>query len=179
MLLRALRCPWSLAPGPWPLLEHASSNYPVPEWHKHTRTGNAGSNGTTLTVDVPALATSGPVRVLGATTQQLQIVPTIRGVGGSVSSGNIVELEGSGFVKAGLGITVDGQPVTGAITVRTLFDAAGSSTPDTQQLLTFTVPAGVSAGVINITTAGGGKLSSAAAPTTRTSSRRSRRSTRT
>jgi Bacterial pre-peptidase C-terminal domain len=98
-----------------------------------TRTGQASSDGRVLTVEVPALAKTGQVRILG----------------------NTLLLEGSGLVGAELQIAIDGRGV-GTFTVRTIIDdAASNQAPDTQQLVRLTVPAGVGAGVITVSTSGG------------------------
>ena len=53
-----------------------------------TRTGSASADGTRLTVVVPAQAITGMLHVVGATgTIELEIVPTLRSVGGSVTPG--------------------------------------------------------------------------------------------
>ena len=123
-----------------------------------TRTGSAGNNGTTLTVDVPALARTGLVHVLGADTSfQLQVVPTLRSVGGTVATGNTVELEGTGLVGPELQIQIDGKGV-GTFQVRTIADATTSSANDSQQIVVLTVPNGVGGGVITVSTAGGSSV---------------------
>jgi hypothetical protein len=119
-----------------------------------TRTGSVGGSGTTLTVEVPALARSGPVTVLGSGTSiDLQIVPVLRGLGGTVASGNTIVLEGTGLTANDLAIAIDGRGV-GNFSVRTINDGPGSAYPD-QQLLTLVVPAGITSGVITVSTAGG------------------------
>ena len=118
-----------------------------------TRTGSAGNNGTTLSVVVPALARTGAVTVLGSgASLPLQIVPTLGAAGGIVAVGNTIVLEGTGLTANDLAIAIDGQGV-GSFQVRTIID--GSSTTADQQLLTLTVPAGVGAGLITVSTAGG------------------------
>ena len=120
-----------------------------------TRTGSPSGDGRSLTLDVPALARSGLVHVLGASTSfELQVVPTLRSVGGAISTGNTIELEGSGLVGPELQIQIDGRGV-GSFDVRTIFDSASSASPDTQQLVRLTVPSAVSAGLISVSTAGG------------------------
>ena len=122
-----------------------------------TRTGTAGNNGTTLSIEVPALAKSGMVHVLGTGSAfMLQVVPVLRSVGGTVASGNTIELEGSGLVGSELQIAIDGQGV-GTFQVRTLTDNTGSSfdSQQMQQIVTLTVPNGVGAGVITAATNGG------------------------
>ena len=119
-----------------------------------TRTGTVGNNGTTLSIVVPALARSGNVTVLGSgASLALQIVPTLRAVGGSVAEGNTIVLEGTGLTANDLAIVIDGRGV-GSFSVRTVIDGSGNNSVD-QQLLTLTVPAGVSTGVITVSTAGG------------------------
>ena len=117
-----------------------------------TRSGSAGNGGTTLSLVVPALARSGAVTVLGSGASiSLQIVPTLRAVGGAVAAGNTLVLEGTGLTANDLVVSIDGRGV-GSFAVRTLVD--GTNAVD-QQLLTLTVPAGVGAGVITVSTAGG------------------------
>ncbi len=132
-----------------------------------TRTGSVGGGGTTLTLTVPALATSGAVTVLGSNTSyNLQVVPTLKSVGGAVTTGNTIVLEGTGLSAQDLSITIDGRGV-GSYSVRTIVDGTNNSD---QQLVTLTVPAGVSAGQITVSTAGGsatirrGDISIAAQP---------------
>jgi|GEM_PF-187621 len=118
-----------------------------------TRTGSVSNNGTTLTIRVPALARSGQVSVLGSNTHfDLQIVPTLRAVGGAVATGNTLVIEGSGLTANDLIVSIDGRAV-GDFSVRTLYDNTGSSVD--QQLLTLSVPNGIGAGVISVSTAGG------------------------
>ena len=115
-----------------------------------TRTGSVGAGGTTLTLTVPALARSGAVTVLGSGASfALQVVPTLKSVGGSIVAGNTIVLEGTGLTANDLAITIDGRGV-GSFAVRTVVDGAID-----QQLVTLTVPAGVSAGLITVSTAGG------------------------
>ncbi|WP_374476423.1 Ig-like domain-containing protein [Zoogloea sp.] len=119
-----------------------------------TRSGSVSNNGTTLTVEVPALARSGKVSVLGSNASfDLQIVPSLRALSGTVATGNTLILEGTGLAPNDLQIQIDGQGV-GSFTVRTVNDGPSSTYPD-QQLITLTVPAGVGAGVITVSTAGG------------------------
>ncbi len=118
-----------------------------------TTTGTAGAGGTTLSVAVPALARTGLVTVLGSGTGiGLQVVPTLRALGGTVAAGNTLVLEGSGLTADDLIVSVGGR-AAGTFEVRTLIDGTGSS-PD-QQLLRVTVPAGVSGSVVTVSTAGG------------------------
>jgi hypothetical protein len=119
-----------------------------------TRTGTPGSGGTSLSIEVPALARTGKVTVLGSNVSfDLQIVPTLKSLGGSVAAGSTVMLEGTGLVGSELTVQVDGR-ATGSFNVRTVFEGIGSSSAD-QQLLTLTVPTGVTAGVIIVSTSGG------------------------
>jgi hypothetical protein len=118
-----------------------------------TRSGSASNGGTTLSVVVPALARTGAVTVLGSgASHNLQIVPTLASVGGTVAAGNTLVLEGTGLTGNDIAISIDGQGV-GAFSVRTVTDGAGNTAD--QQLVTLTVPAGVSAGVVRVSTAGG------------------------
>jgi len=119
-----------------------------------TRTGSVSNNGTTLIIEVPALVRTGDVTVLGSGTSiKLQIAPTLRAYGGTVAAGNTIVLEGTGLTANDLVISIDGQGV-GNFTVRTVNDSNNPNYRD-QQLITLTVPAGVSAGVITVSTAGG------------------------
>ena len=124
-----------------------------------TRAGSTNNTGTQFTVQVPALARSGAVIVRGATsTQNLLVVPNLRGGTGSVVAGQVVLLEGTGLVASELAITIDGQPAT--FTLRTVTDGGsfgiGGQTDSTvQQLLSVTVPAGTGAGAVTVTTTGG------------------------
>ena len=116
-------------------------------------TGAALNSGTTLEVSVPALARTGAVTVLGSNHSiELQVVPILHSLGGTVTAGNALLLTGSGLTQNDLAITVDGRPV-GDFTVRTLIDG-DDDLPD-QQLLTLTVPNQISNGVITVSTAGG------------------------
>jgi hypothetical protein len=120
-----------------------------------TRTGSVSDGGHTLTVIVPALATSGDVTVLGSGTSfPLQIVPVLRSVGGNLTPGATLLLDGSGLSAADLAVSIDGHAA--AITdLRTVIDNDDTSHAG-QQLLRVTVSAGVSAGVITVSSAGGG-----------------------
>jgi hypothetical protein len=118
-----------------------------------TRTGSVGAGGTTLTVQLPALARSGLVTVLGSNQSfELQVVPTLRSVGGTLAPGNTLVLDGSGLTASDLVVQVDGRGV-GSFSVRTVYD--GTSNSADQQLLTLTVPNGVSEGIVTVSTAGG------------------------
>ena len=125
-----------------------------------TRTGVASADGQTLTVEVPALARTGVVQVVGdATTVPLQIVPTLRAVGGTLTPGSPLILEGSGVNRTELRVRIDGQLAT-VQSVHTLIDGTdqfsgtGDVTRD-QQLITLLVPANITTGVITATTDGG------------------------
>ena len=116
-----------------------------------TRSGTANANGTQLTVVVPALARTGLVRVVGDadTALALQIVPTLRAVGGALTAGSTLVLEGSGLTQGDLTLTIDGVAIA-APEVRTIGDRGQD-----QQVIVLTVPAGVSAGIVRVTTDGG------------------------
>nr|WP_161501232.1 Ig-like domain-containing protein [Rhodopirellula sp. SM50] len=114
------------------------------------RSGTVDSDGTRLTVTVPALARSGMVKVIGSSAEfALQIVPTLRSVGGPLAAGSPLLLEGTGLVEGDLAVTIDGQLVS------TLDVLISSDQGLDQQVVDLTVPAGVSAGVVVVTTAGG------------------------
>ncbi|MEQ1563229.1 MAG: PPC domain-containing protein, partial [Nitrospiraceae bacterium] len=134
-----------------------------------TRTGTANATGTQLTVLVPELARTGTVRVVGSpTTLALQIVPTLRAVSGAITPGAQVMLEGTGLVEGSLTITIDGQLVT-TKDVRNIVDNDTLGFPNgflDQQLVQLTVPAGVSAGVIQVITTGGSARIRPVAPVT-------------
>ena len=117
-----------------------------------TRTGTASSDGTTLTVTVPAQAKTGDLQVVGSSSKfNLNVAPSIRSVGGTVAAGNTIVLEGVGFVTSELAISIDGQTVDPtSIKVRTV-----TTLGEAQQVAYLTVPSGVSAGVITVTTSGG------------------------
>ncbi|MCC6717884.1 MAG: pre-peptidase C-terminal domain-containing protein, partial [Acetobacteraceae bacterium] len=128
------------------------------------RAVTASSDGTSLTVQIPELARSGKVSVLGAAASfDLQVVPTLRSVGGTLAAGKTVILEGTGLVATELKVLIDGKAVTDAV-VRTIADASSYSNyygatflPETtnQQLVTLTVPGDVGPGLITLQTAGG------------------------
>ena len=127
-----------------------------------TRTGSPSGDGRSLTITVPALAKTGPVTVLGSNSQfNLQIVPTLKAIGGAITAGNTIILEGTGLSTDDLVISIDGRTV-GNFSRATIVDGDGGN-PD-QQFITLTVPAGVSAGVITIITAGGQATLRASAP---------------
>src|SRR6266850_1601754 len=116
-----------------------------------TRSGSASADGRSLSVVVPALARTGLVRVVGDadTAFALQIVPTLRAVGGSLTPGGTLLLEGSGLIQGELTLTIDGVAIA-APDVRVIGDRGLD-----QQVIALTVPAGVSAGVVRAASAGG------------------------
>ena len=117
---------------------------------KLTRTGTPSLNGARLTLSVPALARSGKVRVVGSSTEvTLQVVPTIRSLGGPLTAGSPAILEGTGLVPGELTLTVDGQAVASP-QVETIFSQGIG-----QQVVRFTVPAGVTQGQVQVGTLGG------------------------
>lgn len=121
-----------------------------------SRRADVSADGTSLTVTVPVLARSGPVTLAGnAAAIDLQIVPSLRAIGGNLQAGGTIMLEGSGLNAPDLTIRIDGQSVTGW-TRRTVFDGSGASKPD-QQMITLVVPASVAvgAGVVTVSSAGG------------------------
>ncbi len=116
-----------------------------------TRTGTPGSGGTQLSVAVPTLARTGSVRVVGsATVLPLQIVPVLRAIGGAVTVGQSIVLEGSGLLAGGLSVSIDGQ--SAAVNTRLTVNGRGSLN---QQVVDVTVPAGAGGGVVTVTTPGG------------------------
>src|SRR6185312_8421329 len=114
-----------------------------------TRTGTPSGDGRSLTIAVPELARTGNVTVLGSNASfALQVVPLVRSVGGTVAAGNTIELETTGVTKGELSVKIDGQTAT-VVSVRDTVDInTGGITPAItgQQLVTVTVPSGVSAG---------------------------------
>ncbi|MEJ0018377.1 MAG: Ig-like domain-containing protein [Acetobacteraceae bacterium] len=122
-----------------------------------TRTGTASADGTQLVVQVPELARTGLLHVLGSSTSfTLQVVPLLRAVGGTIAAGNTIEIEATGLVRSEIVVQIDGHTATG-LTLRTIAGVVAGDDPaiDGQQLLTLTVPAGVTVGAITVTTAGG------------------------
>ncbi|WP_420382221.1 Ig-like domain-containing protein [Novosphingobium sp.] len=120
-----------------------------------TRTGTASSDGTSLTIVVPELAKTGTVKVLGSNASYtLQVVPVLRSVGGTVTAGQTIELDGSGLVGSELQVAIDGIGV-GTFAVRTISDGSLASGNLPQQVLTLVVPNGVGAGKITLSTNGG------------------------
>ncbi|HNO88928.1 MAG TPA: pre-peptidase C-terminal domain-containing protein, partial [Rhodocyclaceae bacterium] len=119
-----------------------------------TRTGSASGDGRTLTVTVPALARTGPVTVLGSNTwHDLQIVPLVRSVGGTIESGKTIVLETTGVSQDDVVITIGGRTV-GSFSKRITVDSDGANTLD-QQLITLVVPNGIANTDIQVSTAGG------------------------
>lgn len=117
---------------------------------KVTRQGTPSSDGTRLHVIVPALAKTGTVSVVGDDAQlPLQIVPTLRSVGGSVLPGHSILLEGTGLPKGQLSVAVDGTSAE-VQAVTTITDEGID-----QQFADVVVPTGVSQGVITVVTDGG------------------------
>ena len=120
-----------------------------------TRTGVAANGGTTLSVVVPALAKTGAVKVLGSNAgYQLQVVPVLRSVGGTITAGQTIMLDGTGFVASELQIAIDGIGV-GQFSLRTVTSDLNDGYGQKQQVLTVTTPDGVSAGAITVSTKGG------------------------
>ena len=124
-----------------------------------TRGGSANTAGTEFTVAVPALARSGAVIVRGAAaSQNLLVVPNLRGATGGLVAGEVVLLDGTGLVASELAVLIDGQAA--AFSLRTVTDIGSFGTPGptdagVQQLLSVTVPAGIGAGAVIVSTAGG------------------------
>jgi len=128
-----------------------------------TRGGSVNGDGTRLTITVPALARTGAVTVLGAAdTQALQVVPRMRGVGGTIAAGNTILIDGTGFAANEVVVQVDGL----AATVQRVTTTADSTTGSyyyaysgyeegMQQIMAVTVPAGIGNGVVTVTTSGG------------------------
>ncbi len=124
-----------------------------------TRTGEANGDGTQLSVDVPALAQTGLVRVLGSPIAlPLQIVPTLRSVGGAIAPGTQLVLEGTGLSDGNLFLAIDGEVVS-VLDVKTIVDSANIFGPGLdQQIVELTVPNNVSNGVITLATSGGSAI---------------------
>jgi uncharacterized protein YjiK len=126
-----------------------------------TRQGQVDPFGTRLTVAVPAQARSGLVRVIGAAeSHALQVVPWVRGLGGTIAEGNTLVIDGSGFVPGEVSVLVDGIPATIQGITLVADGTSGSVSTNaaaltTQQLLRVTVPAGASNAAVTVTTAGG------------------------
>jgi hypothetical protein len=120
-----------------------------------TRTGTASFAGTTLDMVVPTLAKTGTIRVLGAAdTHQLQVVPVVRSIGGTIAEGETLLIDGSGFVEGEVTVNIDGQAAT-VVNSIAVADSIGSNRL-AQQLLEVTLPAGVNdASSVVVTTSGG------------------------
>jgi len=120
-----------------------------------TRTGTVGGGGQQLTVEVPAMAATGTVRVVGSDQEFfLQIVPTLRAIGGALTSGNQIFLEGTGLTQGNLTVRLGGR-VTGAADVQMSTDSTGATAALDQQLAVVTVPTGLAGNAVQVTTAGG------------------------
>ena len=104
-----------------------------------SRTGSASADGTTLTMVVPAEAVTGMLHVVGTGGSfELQIVPTLRSVGGTITPGQKILIEGTGLAAGQLTMTIGGKEATlAAGAVHDIF-ADGLS----QQAVDLTVPAG-------------------------------------
>jgi len=83
---------------------------------------------------------------------ELQVVPVLRAVGGTIAAGNTLVIEASGLNADDVSFTIDGIAAT-VVDIRTLRDSNGSSKD--QQLVTLTVPNGIGAGVVSVSTGGG------------------------
>ena len=116
------------------------------------RTGSASADGTTLTLVVPAQAVTGMLHVVGAGgTFELQVVPTLRSVGGTITPGSSILIEGTGLAAGEVTVSVGGKaaaPASGSI--HDLF-ADGLS----QQAVGLIVPQGTAGQAIMVTTPGG------------------------
>ena len=125
------------------------------------RTGSASADGTTLTITVPAQAVTGMLHVVGAGGSfELQVVPTLRSVGGTIAPGGSILIEGTGLAAGQVTMTVGGKAATPAAgAVHDTF-ADGLS----QQAIGLIVPAGAAGAVIVVTTPGGSFTWRAAAP---------------
>ncbi len=120
-----------------------------------SRTGFTTDNGARLVVSVPALAVTGSIRVVGSnTTVPLQIVPRLSSLGGEVTAGQQVLLDGTGLSDAGLSVTIGGQSAT-AFELTTIRSDQGGSFGRDQQILTVTVPAGTTGFEVTVSTPGG------------------------
>ena len=104
------------------------------------------------------LARTGAVQVLGSTASYpLQIVPVLRSVGGTIASGNTIEIEATGLPPGEATILIDGRGV-GAFTIKDTVDINqyGVNNPLAgQQILTLTVPPAIGSGIITVLTNGG------------------------
>ena len=116
-------------------------------------TGTVSADRTKLTVTVPGLATTGVVRVVGVAGAgiPLQVVPVIRAIGGSITPGSRITLDGAGLLTNDLVVTVDGIPAA-------IVPGSGTTISEltvSQQLLSVVVPTGATAGRVVVRTAGG------------------------
>lgn len=114
-------------------------------------------NGSTqMQVTVPALARSGAVTVLGSGASfDLQVVPRITAVAGTVVTGNTLLISGSGLNPNDLAVTIGGR-AAGNVSVRTFISTSSNpAVAQDQQLLTVTVPTGVVGSDIVVSTRGG------------------------
>ncbi|HRD86290.1 MAG TPA: hypothetical protein PLF63_14085, partial [Rubrivivax sp.] len=108
-----------------------------------------------------ALARTGLVRIQGSNaSQMLQVVPTLRGAGGTVVAGNTLLIEGTGLVGAELVVQAGGRTI-GDVTVRTLGDSSAYDyyyylgylpQSTNQQFLTIVLPAGVAGNTVTVST---------------------------
>ena len=116
------------------------------------RTGSASSDGTTLTVTVPLVAKTGIVKVIGdsGAGAQLQVVPLLKGYGGTLTPGGTIILDGAGFIHGETTVTVGGQIATvGAI--RALHEENGI----VREIAELTLPGNLGNGVLEVSTPGG------------------------
>jgi membrane-associated phospholipid phosphatase len=101
-------------------------------------------------VMVPSLARTGTVTILSTGEQfELQIVPSVWAMSGTVQPGGTLVLEGSGMNDPTLSVLVDGRPVTDFEVQTIPEDSRGA------QLLTLKVPDGAANAVVTVRTAGG------------------------
>ncbi|MGB0600309.1 MAG: Ig-like domain-containing protein [Rubripirellula sp.] len=118
-----------------------------------SRNGTPSGDGTELEVTVPALARTGPVNVLGSETEiELQIVPTVRSIGGPLSPTQQVILEGTGLAASELTLLAGGQFVP-IPQVKTIFSEGIA-----QQVIQFTVPDEVVGNRVQVITPGGSAI---------------------
>lgn len=105
-------------------------------------------DGTTASVVVPAIATTGPIITNGVGSIPLQIVPTIfvgtLPPGGTYSPGTTITIFGSGFKEGATTVAFPGAPLVAATDV-----GNGNSS------LTVTVPPGATTGLLTVSTDGG------------------------
>jgi hypothetical protein len=115
--------------------------------------------GRVMGIQVPALARTGLVRAHGAPGGiVLQVVPTINSVSPLVP-GQQAMLDGTGLPEGDVTITIDGQVVTQpdvqAVLEPRKFHTEFELNERDQQFIIFTVPAGITAGVVTVATSGG------------------------